>query len=459
MRQVRLPVLVLLTASLVLAGCSTVSRFNPFSRTVQQESNLPDASRRVPLLAFDDTLKVADALKGVDFYLPPAKAQEDWPLPGGNAEQAIEHVEAAPAFTVGWRRAFGRGSDRRRHVTAPPVSAGGRIFVMDGVATVSAIDAATGQIAWRTDLSPRSRRDRITFGGGLAVDGGRVYVTSGFRFVAALDAGTGATLWRTDTRAPIHAAPTVSGGQLFAVSVDNELGTFDAATGRAGWRYQALVEPARILASSSPAVSGDTVVASFSSGEVIAFRTANGTELWNASLTKASRTTALSEIRDIPGRPVIFRGSVLAGSHSGAFAAIDLRTGETSWEPLNIITMSTPWAAGDVVYVTSKAGEVACISRETGQVYWIRDLNEGRRQLRRNRLGFERNNRAYWTGPILASGRLIVVSTEGQAVALDPRNGGTLATLNVGGPVLISPIAVGGQVFVVTDEASLVAIR
>jgi hypothetical protein len=28
-----------------------------------------------------------------------------------------------------------------------------------------------------------------------------------------------------------------------------------------------------------------------------------------------------------------------------------------------------------VVYVVDKAGQVICVSRETGQVYWIRDLN------------------------------------------------------------------------------------
>ena len=444
-----------------LAGCSTLQRINPFSRDADgpDQANVPAASARVPVLAFDDVLKVSDALKGVDFYLPAAKPQADWPLPGGTPEQSIEHVEAAPSFAVAWKRGFGKGSDRRRHVTAPPVSAGGNIFVMDGAAEVSAISAASGGVVWRTDLNPRNRRDRIAFGGGLAVDGGRVYVTSGYRFVAALDAATGALLWRTDTRAPIHAAPTVAGGRLFAVTIDNELESFDAATGRAGWRYQALVEPARILAASSPAVSGDTVVAAFASGEVIALRAANGTELWNASLTRASRTTALSEIRDIAGRPIIYRGDVLAGSHSGAFAAIDIRTGATRWpEPLNITMMSSPWAAGDVVYVTSKAGEVACISRDNGQVYWIRNLNEGRRQTRRNRFGFEKIDRALWTGPMLASGRLIVASSDGMAVALDPKSGGVLSTIRVGSPVLIAPIAVNGRIYLVTDDAKLVAI-
>jgi EAL domain-containing protein (putative c-di-GMP-specific phosphodiesterase class I) len=112
------------------------------------------------------------------------------------------------------------------------------------------------------------------------------------------------------------------------VAIDNTLMTFDAATGAVGWTYQALSESARILAASSPAVSGDTVVASFGSGELVALRAANGNDLWSEALSRASRTNALSEIRDIPGRPVIYKGDVFAVSHSGVFAATDLRTGQ-----------------------------------------------------------------------------------------------------------------------------------
>src|SRR5690606_8615122 len=127
-----------------------------------------------------------------------------------------------------------------------------------------------------------------------------------------LDAETGEVGWRTNTEQPIHAAPTVSGGRVFAVAIDNTLLTFDVATGAEGWTYQALTEPARILAASSPAVSGDTVVASFGSGELVALRTSNGNDLWNEALSRANRNNALSEIRDIPGRPVIYQGDVYA---------------------------------------------------------------------------------------------------------------------------------------------------
>ena len=47
----------------------------------------------------------------------------------------------------------------------------------------------------------------------------------------------------------------------------------------------------------------------------------------------------------------------------------------------------------------------------------------------------------------------------GQAVALDPQKGTQTATINLGAPALIPPVAMNGSLYVVTDKADLIAIR
>jgi len=467
MKRARLAAVIGLCA-IALAGCSTLQGIagilNPFGGDGDEDASLegaaaPEERQRIPLLALDQTLQVAEGLAAVGFFLPDPAPVADWPLPGGNLEQSVEHAAAAANFQVAWRRSVGAGGDRDRFITAPPVISGGRIYTLDGAAGVASTDAATGARVWRVDLNPRNRRDGKGYGGGIAFADGKVFVASGYRFVAALDANTGAVLWKQETTTPVHNAPTVSGGRVFVVTTDNTLLTFNAATGAPEWRYQALIEPARILQASSPAISGDTIVSGFSSGELIALRTTNGNELWSSSLTRTARTTALSEIRDIAGRPVIYRGDVFAGSHSGVFAAVDFRTGEVRWN-LPIITTATPWAAGDVVYIVSKAGEVICIGRESGQIYWIRDLNEGRTQVRKNELfGFESKNRSFWTGVVLASNRLLAASDDGRVVAIDPKTGAIQSYLNIGRPASLTPVVAGNMVYVFTDSGDIVAIQ
>lgn len=450
-----------LAASVAVTGCSTVNRLNPFNKGDEGPQETASEGERIAIVAADQTLEVAEALKGADFFLPTPEVNASWSLPGGTPEQAMGHVEAGGGLSVAWKRGFGEGSGRGTHVTATPVVANGKIYVMDGEASVSAFDAQSGAQLWRVNLRPESKRDKEAFGGGLALADGKLYVTSGYRFAAQLNADTGAVNWRTSTEQPIHAAPTVSGGRVFAVAIDNTLMTFDAASGAEGWTYQALAESARILAASSPAVSGDTVVASFGSGELVALRAGNGNDLWNEALSRANRNNALSEIRDIPGRPVIYQGDVFAVSHSGVFAATDLRTGQARWS-LPVTGITSPWPAGDVVYVVSKAGEVICVARESGQIYWITDLGKDREKNAGGFMGIGKQKfttRPIWSSPLLASNKLILAGSSGELVALNAKTGVVEKTVNLGSPALISPIAVGGTVYVATDKAQLIALR
>jgi len=330
---------------------------------------------------------------------------------------------------------------------------------MDAGAQVSAHDATSGAQIWRVNLAPDQRRDQEAYGGGLAFANGRLYVSSGYRFIAALDPATGAVAWRTPTEAPVRGAPTVAEGRVYATSVENEILALDAATGAQSWSYQGLVEPARFAIASSPAVSGDTVVAPFASGELVALRAQNGNELWTDVLSRASRTNALSEIRDIAGRPVIYRGEVYATSHSGVFSATDLRTGSRRWS-LPVASITTPWPAGDVVYTVSKAGELIAASRDAGQVFWLTDLNQGRTRREGGFLGFfDREVRPTWSGPLLTSNSLVLVSTEGDAIAVNARTGAVERRVRLGSPAFLTPIAAGGTIYVVTDEAELIALR
>jgi outer membrane protein assembly factor BamB len=451
---------ILLIASLGVAGCSTVRRVNPFHSSAPKE--VASEGDRISILAADQKLEPAEALKGVDFALPPVETVAAWPLPGGTLEQSVGNASAAPDFAVAWKKGIGIATNGGELITSPPIAAAGKVFTMDAMANVSAHDARTGQEIWRINMRPNdNKRDREGFGGGLAFADGKIYMTSGFRLVAQLDANTGRVGWRTRTEQPIHAAPTVAAGRVMVVALDNTLLTFDAGAGAPGWTYQALSESSRILAASSPAVSGDTVVASFGSGELVALRTANGNDLWNNALSRASRTSALSEIRDIPGRPVIYGGDVFAISHSGVFAATDLRTGTARWS-LPVVGVTSPLPEGDVVYAVGVDGKLICAARESGQIYWVQDLNAGWVPKKTGGfwgIGAHTIPKPQWTSPILVDNRLLMGSSNGELRALNAKTGETVHKIQLGGPILMSPIAAGNLVYVVTDNAQLIALR
>ena len=464
-----------------LASCASARRILPFGLGDDKSpSATATAGERISILAFDQQLAPAAGLAGRDFFVPGPVASTSWPMPGGNAEASVEHVIAAPQFTIGWRRKIGAGSARGRQVMAPVVADAGKIFVMDGESTVTAVDAATGDVVWKVDVKPEGREASGGavafglpvpfvsdgggslsggFGGGVAVSGGKVFVASGYRTMTALDAATGAVVWTQPVDVPIHGAPTVAGNRVYVVDVDNQIIAFNTTTGLQDWSYRGIIEPARVMRASSPSVSGDTVIAPFSSGEVIALRASNGQPVWNQVLSRTSRTSALSEIRDIAGRPVISRGFVYAVSHSGVLQAMDIRTGQPKWS-LPVAGVNAPLPAGDVVYVVSKTGELTVVNRDSGAVYWTRNLNEGRVRQEGGFLGFwDRTVRPDWSGPILASNRLVLVNSDGEAVAFDPKTGALQQTLRLGAPVYIAPAAYNGALYVLTNDGELISIR
>jgi len=459
--------------AVTLASCGTVRGLLPFGlgRDSAPQATAT-AGQRVSVLEFEQQLAPSAALSGRDFFLPGPQAATAWTQPGGNSENAVEHVIAAADFTVAWRRSIGAGSSRTRQVMAPVVADNGRVFVLDGEATVSALDSGTGAQAWRTNIKPAEdarrtgflglggRSDGGGFGGGVAVGGGKVFVSSGYRTVTAIDQASGAVIWTTPVDVPIHGAPTVSGSRVFVVDVENQIQAFDTTTGRQDWSYRGIPEPARIMRASSPAVTGDTVIAPFSSGEVVALRASTGQAVWQQVLSRTSRTSALSEIRDIAGRPVVSRGFVYAISHSGVLSSLDVRSGQPRWS-LPVAGVNAPLPVGDVVYVVSKTGELTVVNRESGQIYWTRDLNVGRVRQEGGFLGFwDRTVRPIWSGPLMASNRLVLTNSDGELVAFDPKTGAQTASVQLrGGPVFIAPAAYNGALYVLTDNGDLVSIR
>jgi outer membrane protein assembly factor BamB len=423
---------------------------NPFDGGDSPSQTAPQDGR-VSILAFEQDVTADPTLAARTIVVPPPVDLVEWSQPGGTPDNSPPNSTGSGVLERAWRADLGAGSDGRVQIAAPPVVAEGRLYFIDANQRVIAVNAADGNRVWSETLRPSDSRDRTARGGGVAAAGGRLFVTTGFGFIAALDARTGEEVWRANGGAPFHSAPVVSGGRVYATTNDSELMAFDANTGEVIWNYQAIAEQARILSAPSVAVDGETVIAPFASGELIALLGANGRRLWSDSLSRSGRLTSLSAINDIAGRPVIEQGIVYAASHSGVLAGIDIRAGQRGWSR-PFASTQTPWVAGDVLYAVSVDGELVAFDRMTGNAFWVQ-------QLRRYRNERERTGRVAWTGPVMIGSRLVLANSLGEVVAVSPENGQTVATADVDDPVFIPPIVANGLVYIVTDKARLIAFR
>jgi hypothetical protein len=64
-----------------------------------------------------------------------------------------------------------------------------------------------------------------------------------------------------------------------------------------------------------------------------------------------------------------------------------------------------------------------------------------------------------WTGPVLAGGRLILVSTEGDLVNVDPSDGSIQSKQELNGGMSLSPVVANNMLYILDDDGHLAAYR
>jgi outer membrane protein assembly factor BamB len=425
---------------------------------------------RISIMTTDESAKPDPSLKDVPVQLPAPYRNTEWPQPGGYASNVMYHLQAAGPLQQIWEADAGSGSDTDSRLTAAPIVAGGKVFVLDSTARVFAFNANDGEEAWHVTVAPKGHRDLINtlslglfgedksidrskgFGGGLAYDNGKVFATTGFGDVLALDAQTGKELWRVNVGVPIANAPVANGGRVFVSATDNHFHAFAQSNGRELWDHRGITESAGILESTSAAVAGEFVIAPYTSGEVYALRVQNGRPAWSDMLTRSHGVTALSEIDDIAGRPVVDRDLVFAISHSGILAAIQLDSGERQWSR-DVGGIQTPWVAGDYVYVVTLESQLMCLTRKEGKVQWIHQLP------RWTDPEDSTSDPIVWSGPVLVSDRLIVLSSNGYAESLSPYTGKMIGRMEIPDDAFIAPVVANDTLYILTNDAELVALR
>jgi outer membrane protein assembly factor BamB len=458
---------VFLAVATLLSACQTFDMIGNLFDTSTRKSALK--GERISVMTLDQSLQPDPTLKDTPVVLPPPYRNDSWAEPGGFSSNALYHLEASGPLQQIWSREAGKGSDDDSRLTAPPVVAGGSVFVLDAQARVFAFDAKSGNPQWNVELAPKGESSLVYsmslgmfgrnksidptkgFGGGVAFDGGKVFATTGFGDVFALNASNGKRLWKTNLGVPIVNAPVATAGRVFVSTQDNHFYALAEADGRKLWDHTGISTSAGILESTSAAVAGEYVIAPYTSGEIYALRIQNGRPAWNDMLTSSGSVTALSELDDIAGRPVVDRGLVFAISHSGVMAAINLSTGDRTWSR-DIGGIQTPWAAGDFVYVLNTDQQVLCLTRKDGRVKWMH-------QLARYQDPKKKDGPIVWAGPVLVSDRLITVSSAGYAVSLSPYTGKLLGRVTIPGEAYIAPVVADDTLYLWTNDAQLVALR
>lgn len=431
-----------LMAATLLGGCGIIKGGKPKTPTVGE---------RIAVLSAEASVEADPALAGIAIALPAAVANDAWAQPGGNAAKSMGHVALGTSLGRAWAADIGEGSSARARLAAAPVVAAGKVFTIDTRATVRAFDVQTGAQVWQTQISGEGGNEGALFGGGVSFDDGRIYATNGLGYAAALDAATGAQIWKVRPGGPLRGAPTIANSNVYVVAQDNQLYALDPADGSIRWQGAGALEQAGVFGAAAPAAAQGTVVVGYSSGELTAYRYENGQAVWQDALTRTSISTAVSSLSDIDAEPVIDNGRVYAVGQGGRMVAIELISGQRIWE-INVAGISTPWVAGEWIFVVTDQAQLLAIARTNGGVRWIS-------QLPRYRDEEDKEGPISWYGPILAGDRLILANSAGQLINVSPIDGSIQSTVDTGSRISLPPVVAANTLLILGNDGRLSAWR
>lgn len=387
-----------------------------------------------------------------EFRAPAQVNHASWTHRGGDIGHKLAHPALGSALTQVWSANIGKGNSRRQRITADPIVAAGRIFTLDSTSNVTAT-GSDGATLWSRALVPATDKDGDASGGGLAFGDGTVFVTTGFGEIFALEATSGATRWRQKLDAPLTAAPTVDGNLVYVVSRDSQAWAINTKTGRIQWQLPGTPSPSVVSGGSGPAVASRLVVFPFGSGELSGALKNSGIRVWGSSVAGKRRGVAYSNVSDVTGDPVIDDGVIFAANQSGRTVAIKLSSGERLWTA-NEGAYGPVWPSGDSVFLISDQNELLRLDRETGARIWGVELPYYTRRKLTKRDGIYSHY-----GPMLAGGRLVVASGDGELRSYDPASGALVDTTPLKGGAASAPAIVNGTLYVVTSKGQLAAFR
>ncbi len=245
----------------------------------------------------------------------------------------------------------------------------------------------------------------------------------------------------------MRGSPTIAFGQLFVMTQDNQIISLNINDGSLMWDESGSNTQSGVFGVAAPAAGQGTIVAGYSSGELSAYRYENGRTLWSDALARTNISTTVGSITDIDADPIIDSGRVYALGQGGRMAAYELVTGQRIWE-LNLAGISTPAIAGEWIFTLTDDARLLAISRSSGRVRWIT-------QLQRYKDEEDKKGPIFWTGPVLAGGHLWVASSRGEMWKISAGEGSASMFADIGQPVSLPPLVADGMLYLMDDAGTI----
>jgi eukaryotic-like serine/threonine-protein kinase len=213
-------------------------------------------------------------------------------------------------------------------------------------AVVAALDDATGNLRWRTEVSNDKPETPEAADSTPAIVDGVLYVGIDFVGVVAMDAKSGREIWRSPFEGE-NSTPAVVDGSIFIGGNEGYVYGLNAVTGSLLWQF-----PVDDWVLASAAVANDTVFISSVDGILFALDAVTGKERWHV------REVGGGSSATIVGNELLV-GCVLGRSTPNSYGALidfDVKTGREKWRIRTAPIVTSPVVVDGYIYLIERDG-------------------------------------------------------------------------------------------------------
>lgn len=243
-----------------------------------------------------------------------------------------------------------------------PAGDGSRIYAASHDGNVTAFNPENGKQIWRNKLETE-----LT--GGPGVGEGRVVVASKDGYAIALDAATGEEQWRVAVEGESLARPLIKDDTVIVQTIDNRVEALYLFDGRKRWTLVQSAPALTIRGSAIPVIVGQTVIAGFDSGRIVAADLDTGTIVWESLLSPPKGRSDLDRLSDIDGSIAVVGQDIYAAGYQGRVASLASESGQVLWNR-DISSFSGVSADWNSVYTVRDDGEIVAMKRANGNEIW-----------------------------------------------------------------------------------------
>lgn len=332
-----------------------------------------------------------------------------------------------------WSQSLKGGGSKKRYFpeTSNPVLDGSIIYVGTHGARFYAVDRQRGKVIWTFENDePIASTARVV--------GGQIYFTDLGGSVVCLNQANGALVWKQVLGREMLGQPLVAGERLYLLKGEQTVVALNKTSGNVIWEkfIRTYLRSITMRGHASMILEGGILYLGLGDGHLYALNTGSGDVLWDKNLTLPLRT-----FKDIDARVVVVGDALYVGSYSGAVYKLNKRSGTILWS--TEITTGVPVVAvGDVVVVADTHGSLVGLDANDGSRLWINDLSD-----------------SVLSEPVLYDGKIFVSSFDEKAYLVSPKDGTQIQKMNVGDGALTQPLVDGTDIYLLTNQATLVALR